>query len=322
MKRRAFMDTPAASAWPLNSLLFVPAHRVDWIDKALRTGVDGVVLDLEDSVPVERKAHARASIATSVAKLRQAGVAAIVRLNPLGSETEGEVASVVCEGLTAVMLPKASSAAEIRALHDMLSYREGCCGIERCSVAILPLPETAEGLADARQLAQASERVAGIVSSISGPVSGDIAEAFGFNASLEGLEQLYMNSKLVLDSRAGGAPFPICGVFGVPQTDLEAVSAMIRRARDLGYTGVPVMHPTHVQCVRDAFRPTEAQYTDALGLLEAFANAERQGQAAVSYRGSMIDYAMLPKARQIIARYLRYLEGRKPSGPAPSEQTN
>jgi citrate lyase subunit beta / citryl-CoA lyase len=270
-----------------------------------------VVLDIEDSMPLEERPRARGLLAEEITELHAAAVGAVVRINPFGPETEVEVAAATVAGLTALMLPKASTPAEVQALHDLLSYHEGRAGLPRGGVGILPLPETAQGLHDAHLLAKASPRVKGIVGVISGPVTADVARAFGFRASLAGTEQLYMNSKLVLDSRAAGAPFPIAGVFGVPVTDLAATEGLIRRARDLGYSGVCVMHPSHVALASAVFRPTSEEVAYFTGLLAAFEAAERRGLGAVTYQGAMVDYAMLPLAREVVeeARRLGMLGG-------------
>lgn len=286
--------------WPLRSLLFVPAHRRDWVAKAIRQSPGAVVLDIEDSVPVEERPRARGLLAEEIAELRAAAVGAVVRINPFGEDTGTEIAAATVAGLTAVMLPKATSAEEVRAVHDLLSYHEGRAGLPHGEVAILPLPETALGLHDAHLLAKASPRVKGIVGVISGPVTADVARAFGFRPSLGGSEQLFMNSKLVLDSRAGGAPYPIAGVFGVPLGDLAATEGLIRRARDLGYSGVCVMHPSHVALANSVFRPTAEEVAYFSGLLAVFEDAERNGLGAVRYEGAMIDYAMLPLAREVV----------------------
>jgi citrate lyase subunit beta/citryl-CoA lyase len=161
------------------------------------------------------------------------------------------------------------------------------------------LSETAQGRHDAHLLAKASPRVRGIVGAVSGPVTADIARAFGFRASLTGTEQLFMNSKLVLDSRAAGAAYPIAAMFGVPIEDLAATELM-QRARYLGYSGVCVMHPSHVALAKTVFRPTAEEVAYFTGLLTAFDEAERRGLGAVSYRGAMVDYALLPRAREIV----------------------
>lgn len=291
--------------WPIRSALFVPAHRRDWVGKALRVSPGAVVLDIEDSVPPEHKPAAMRHLKDEIAELRAAGVAALVRINPLGERSADEVAAAAAEGCTAIVLPKAASVAEIRTLHDLLSYAEGRAGIGHGSIGIVPLPETAEGMYAARDLAAASPRVKGIHGALSGPVSGDFARAFGFRATVDGIEQLYLGSKLVLDSRAGGAMYPIAGIFGTPQDDLGAVERLIRRARDLGYSGVAVMHPTHVPIANAVFCPTPEEVGYFQGLLAAFQAAEKSGAGAVSYRGAMVDYAMLPLAREVLAEAQR-----------------
>jgi citrate lyase subunit beta/citryl-CoA lyase len=155
-------------------------------------------------------------------------------------------------------------------------------------------------------LAKASTRVRGIHGALSGPVSGDFARAFGFRATADGVEQLFLASKLVLDSRAGGAMYPLAGIFGTAQDDLPAVERLIRRARDLGYTGVAVMHPTHVPIANEVFRPTAEEIDYFEGLLKAFEDAEKAGLGAVAYRGAMVDYAMLPLAREVLAEARRH----------------
>jgi citrate lyase subunit beta/citryl-CoA lyase len=148
--------------------------------------------------------------------------------------------------------------------------------------------------------------VRGIHGALSGPVSGDFARAFGFRATSEGVEQLYLASKLVLDSRAAGAMYPIAGIFGTPMDDLAATERLIRRARDIGYTGVAVMHPSHVAIANTVFRPTAEEIAYFEGLLKAFEDAEKSGLGAVKYQGAMVDYAMLPLAREVLAEAGRH----------------
>jgi citrate lyase subunit beta / citryl-CoA lyase len=291
--------------WPIRSALFVPAHRRDWVGKAIRVSPGAVVLDIEDSVPPQFKAQAMGVLKEEIAELRAAGVGAFVRVQPLYDGTPAEIEAAVADGLTAIVLPKVAHPSEIARVADLLSYFEGRAGVAHGEVGILPLPETAEGMHCARDLAKASARVRGIHGALSGPVSGDFARAFGFRATSEGMEQLYLGSKLVLDSRAGGAMYPIAGIFGTAQDDLAAVERLIRRARDLGYTGVAVMHPSHVAVANAVYRPTPEEVGYFEGLLAAFEAAEKAGLGAVSYQGAMVDYAMLPLAREVLAEAKR-----------------
>jgi citrate lyase subunit beta/citryl-CoA lyase len=291
--------------WPIRSALFVPAHRRDWVAKAIRVSPGAAVLDIEDSVPPQFKPQAMDNLKSEIHELRDAGVGAFVRIQPLHDGTGAEIAAAVTDGLTAIVMPKVAVPDEIRRVHDLLSYAEGAANMPLGTVGILPLPETALGMYDAYNLAKASPRVRGIHGAISGPVSGDFARAFGFRATSGGEEQLYLASKLVLDSRAGGAPYPLAGIFGTAATDLEAVERLIRKARDVGYTGVAVMHPTHVAIANAVFRPTAEEVEYFTGLLAAFEAAEKAGLGAVSYQGAMVDYAMLPLAHEVLAEAAR-----------------
>jgi citrate lyase subunit beta / citryl-CoA lyase len=291
--------------WPIRSALFVPAHRRDWVAKAIRVSPGAVVLDIEDSVPPQFKPQAMEQLKSEIHELRDAGVGAFVRIQPLYDGTAAEIAAAVTDGLTAIVLPKVAMPDEIRRLHDLLSYAEGRADVAHGSVGIVPLPETAQGMYDAYHLAKASTRVRGIHGALSGPVSGDFARAFGFRATTDGSEQLYLASKLVLDSRAGGAMWPMAGIFGTAQDDLPAVERLIRKARDLGYAGVAVMHPSHVAIANAVYRPTAEEVAYFTGLLQAFDAAEKAGLGAVSYQGAMVDYAMLPLAREVIAEAAR-----------------
>ena len=126
--------------WPIRSALFVPAHRRDWVAKAIRVSPGAAVLDIEDSVPPQFKPQAMDILKSEIQELRDAGVGAFVRIQPLHDGTEAEVAAAVTEGLTAIVLPKVATPDEIRRLHDLLSYAEGRANVAHGSVGILPLP--------------------------------------------------------------------------------------------------------------------------------------------------------------------------------------
>ncbi len=286
--------------WPLRSMLYVPAHRRDWVGKAIRVMPDAVILDVEDSVPPDNKPAARNYLKDEIAELRAAGVAPFVRVNAIGEGTEEDVAAAMCGGLAGVKLPKAGTPEQIRELHDLLTYHEGRMGVPRGTVSILPIPETTEGLYRMNELAKASPRVQSLCGAISGEVGGDIARAFGFRPTLGGLEQLYLASKTVLDSRAGGAPYPIAGIFGMDMNNMAVVEDAIRRAKEIGFSGVAVMHPLHVAIANRVMRPSAEEIEYFRGMLEAFKEAESKGLGAISYRGAMVDYAMLPVARLIV----------------------
>ncbi len=285
--------------WPLRSMLLIPGLKLDWVQKASRHGPDAVLLDIADSAPPNLKSEARALARQGVSVLHAAGIPAFVNVNAWAQGGRDDVLAIVTTGLNGVMLNKVRSTEEIRELDMAISYAEGAAGLPFGSVAIIILPETAEGLWAARDLAAASKRVKSLIG-ICGPFEGDISRAVGYRPSIEGTESLYLASKIVLDCRAGGAPYPLAGVLGSKLDDLETVKMLVRRGRALGYTGAVVAYPSHVRIVHEVYAPTEDEIEHHTGLLEAMRDAEKRGIGAVQYRGEMIDYASIPHAKEVL----------------------
>lgn len=291
--------------WPIRTMLFIPAHKLDWVRRVDRYQPDAVVIDLEDAVPPALKREARAMAREAIGILKQKGIAAFVRINALTQGGADEVPEIATDGFTGVMLPKADRVEEIRELDRLLCHAEGKAGLPLDSVAIMPLPETAAGLWAARDLAAASRRCRGIIGVVGGPISGDVARAMGFLPTLEGSEQLFLASKLVLDSRAGGAPYPMGSLIGTPLDDHQAIRMLAKRARALGYSGAVLIHPSHVAIATEVFTPTSEEVDYCVGLIDAMRTAEQRGDGAVAYRGVMVDYAMLPHAQAVVREAAR-----------------
>ncbi|MEX3764890.1 CoA ester lyase [Paraburkholderia phenoliruptrix] len=287
--------------WPLRSLLFIPAHKVDWARKVARHRPDAVVLDLEDAVPPHIKADARAGVSAVFEELHQNDIGTFVRINALEEGGDLDLSAIVHEHLDGVMLPKADSVDQVRELDSLLTYYEGRAGLPKGVLSILILPETATGMHDARQLAAASPRVKGITGAVLGTgAAGDFATALGIWPSQSGVEQNYIVSKLSLDSRAAGAMYPIAVVNGVQIDDLPTVKELALRAKVSGYTGVLVIHPTHLAVVHEVFTPTDEEVRYYQGILDAMNETEQKGNGAVRFGGEMIDYAMIARAKQFL----------------------
>ncbi len=294
------------SPWPLRSLLFIPAHRIDWVRKVAASHTDAVILDLEDSVPTGQKSQARALIAEEIALLRMNGIVPFVRINGIGHGCETDLASSVVPGLAGVMLPKTDSPLDIQTLDQLLFAAEASAKMEAGTVGIIPLPETAKGMWLAYEIAAASKRVSGLITAVSGPVSGDVSRAFGFEPSEEGSEQLFLQSRIILASRAAGANYPIGTLMGTGLGDLAGVERLASRARRLGFSGAVLIHPSHVAIANRVFRPSEEEVGYSRGLIDAISAGEANGAGAVSYRGMMVDAAMVPTAISVLEADARY----------------
>jgi citrate lyase subunit beta/citryl-CoA lyase len=282
---------------PYRALLFVPGSRPELVPKALRTGADALVLDLEDAVAENAKAGARDLVAETLGETQ--GAAVFVRINGLGTpHWEDDLRAVVRPGLTGVAVPKLETREEVAHVDALLGKLERAAGLDEGTVDVQPLLETARGIHDAHAVLSASKRIRSYFGGFAR--DGDVSHSLGARWTREGNESLYVRSKLLLDGRAAGVPFPISGTWAdVP--DLDGLAAFARQNRDLGYTGMYVIHPSHVDTVTKAFTPTDEELAWFGRVVDALDEAERAGTGAVTIDGVMIDKAMATRARAVLS---------------------
>ncbi|MCB2191798.1 MAG: CoA ester lyase [Deltaproteobacteria bacterium] len=281
---------------PLRSMLFVPGHKPSWVEKAWKAGPDALILDMEDAVPLASKDQARQSVrqALDQAEPRQFYC---VRVNSLAAGMlDEDLEAVVHPNLSAVMLPKVYRPEDLTEVDQALGKLEQERGMALGTITTPLLLETAQGMRHAYEITVANHRVNAILMS-AGP-GGDAARSIGYQWSKQGIETLYLRSKIVLDARAAGVTPLINSWYDV--ADLEGLAADARLNRSLGYAGMALIHPSHVSVVNEIFSPTEQEVAFYKGLLAAFEEAEKQGHAAVVYEGDMVDYAMAQTAREFL----------------------
>ncbi|MGE3539466.1 MAG: CoA ester lyase [Candidatus Tectimicrobiota bacterium] len=283
------------------SVLFVPGNRPDWMDKAPQYGPDALILDLEDAVPIAEKTQTRPLVRAAIERLHARGVPVIVRVNGLDTGLTGEdVEAIVTTGLVAVAVPKLERPEEILKVDAWIELFERKAGLPLGTVEIMALPETARGILQAPQLVTACARVGNIVGG-PGLRAGDIARAIGYKWTREGLETLYMASHILLAARAAGIQYPMA-VGPLDIHDRDIVRAHLQRAREIGYKGALLIHPSAIAMANDIFAPTPEELEWNKGVLRAMAAAERDGRAAVTYDGMMIDYAHVRNALDVLAQ--------------------
>ncbi|WP_236796221.1 CoA ester lyase [Amycolatopsis sp. GM8] len=249
------------------ALLFVPGDRPDRFDKAVASGADGVIVDLEDAVADADKDAARSQVDEWLSR----GGEALVRINGSGTpQFEADLELVAKHGCP-VVLPKAE---DPRVL----------AGIE---VPLVPILETALGIEAAMALC-AVKNVARVAFG-----SVDLATQLGVRHDDE-LALGYARSRLVLASTANGIAPPIDGV----TTTLDEESALIadiQHARRLGFGAKLCIHPKQVPVVRKGFLPTEEELRWARQVLTA-------GASASAVDGQMVDRPVLERARRLLAQ--------------------
>jgi len=268
------------------------------MQKAVDYGADLLVLDLEDSVPIQEKMDARAMVQDALTFLKKNGQRCTVRINGFASGlTLGDLEGIICPELESVAVPKIETIDDMKQIDRILRDLEVQQGIELETIKTPLNLETAKAIRYAYDIAISSPRITDIVLA-AGP-GGDASRSVGYIWSKEGRETLYLRSKIVLDARAAGIQYPMISSWWNIK-DLSGLERDARSNRQLGFRGQAVIHPSHIPIVNKVYSPTAEEIEYCKGLIAAMVKAEKKGTAAVVYKGEMIDYAMLQTAKELI----------------------
>lgn len=270
----------------LRSILFVPGDRDDRFAKALGSGADAVVFDLEDAVAADRKPVARDLVARLLSSPRGAAdPARLVRVNSTDSGLlDADLRALEGLALDAVVLPKAM-AADLAALPAWVP-------------PVLAIVETARGLRGAPELA-ASPRVLALALG-----SVDLGAELGLEPRRDGQELLLARSALVVDCAVALLRAPIDSVY-TSLADLDGLAAETELGRSLGMGGKLCVHPSQVPVVNAAFTPSAERVAWARAIVHAYEAAVARGSGVVSVNGQMIDAPVVVRARSILAAATR-----------------
>jgi len=277
------MNNPNSRLANARSILFVPGNRPERFEKALRSGADAVVLDLEDAVPLSEKLAAREAIAKAWPALRLLGVPTMVRINaveqPIGQEDLRWLAGL--EGLDGVMVPKVESAEGLEIVRKHLP-----------SVPILPLIESAAGYDALSDIGG----VNGVLRLVVGHI--DFMVDCGLQCGDDQSELSSLRFAVAMTTRLRRLAPAVDGVTAEVD-DEDRLRADTHRAVRFGFGGKLCIHPRQIAVVHESLTPTAAEVAWARRVVEADAAAEG---AAVQLDGRMVDVPVVLQARRTLAR--------------------
>lgn len=260
--------------------LFVPGNRPERFDKALASGADAVIFDLEDAVSPHDKDLARADVREWMERHRDAAPRVVVRINDDTTPWfDADLELLRQIDAPFAMLPKAEGPEQIDAVRAALSPQ----GL------VLPLIETARGVynLDAVAATPGVQRL----------TFGTLDYAVDLDLSGDERGFLYPAARIALASRCAGLAAPVAGV--TPAIDDEKrLLADLAFGRALGFGAKLCIHPRQVAVVRDAFVPTAAEIDWAKRVLAATEDAD----GAVQVDGRMVDRPVVLKAKAILER--------------------
>ena len=289
----------------LRSWMFVPGDRQRMIDKAMDLTIDAMMMDIEDGVAPDEKDNARRQIAAAMDAIapRLAAdpnlrtPARYARVNIVGSEwLRQDLETIVRPGLEGLVVPKVDHPEQVTALEDMLNRLEPARKVPAASIKLLVAIESPVAILNAYRIATASTRIMGLTFG-----AEDYCCAMGMPLRREGeaIDLIYARSAIANAAAAANVQ-SVDGVW-TDLKDPEGLRRFAKQARRLGMSGMSLIHPTQIDDVNAAFTPTAEDIQYARDVLQAFDEARARGEGAIAFRGRLLDFPIVDRARQTVA---------------------
>jgi citrate lyase subunit beta / citryl-CoA lyase len=284
-------------AW--RSLLFVPVVREKFVASAHTRGADGIILDLEDSVPEAAKERARGLVPTAAREVGKGGADVLVRINRPWHQAFRDVEAAVGPGVMALVCPKVESPEHLRVIAEMLDWQEAARGLPMGHTRLVALIETAEAYFRAREIAKATPRLVAISLG---------AEDFALSVGMEPVAETLQAPKqtVIIAARAAGIiPLGFMGTVA-DFKDTERFREVVRRSRKFGFAAASCIHPSAVRVLNEEYGVSPAAADQARRIIAAYDEAIARGIGAVTFEGKMIDVPVVERAKAVLALAKRF----------------
>jgi citrate lyase subunit beta/citryl-CoA lyase len=286
----------------MRSFLFVPADSARKLDKAMSSGADALIVDLEDSIALDGKAHAREAAAQFV---KDAAASAsrpylMVRVNGLDTGlTDADLDAIAPAKPDAIMLPKAEGGAAIIHADAKLAVREAQNNLVDGHIKILPIAtETAAALFMVGTFAGSSARLIGMTWG-----AEDLSAELGARANRDAQGRFLDPYRLARSLCLAGAAAAGLPAIDTVYVDFRNEAGFRRECEDAcrdGFVGKMAIHPAQVPIINAVFTPSAEAIAHAQSVVTAFAAAP--GAGVVGIGGVMYDRPHLARAKQLLAR--------------------
>jgi citrate lyase beta subunit len=301
------MDRPSRLR---RSILSVPANRDKLVAKAFTLEADGIMLDLEDSIPVDEKEEARVRVVEIFRGRDWGRRLRAYRMNGMDTPWAYRDLIDVCEAvgdrLDVVVVPKVNDAGEIKTLDWLLGQIEARKGLGR-RIGIEASIETAAGMLRVGEIAFSSPRLEALVFGIADYAASVTMPTHGISGHGEGQEEYpghrfhFALSRMVMAAKAAGL-----AAIDAPYGDFQDEAGLRRSARlgaALGLDGKWAIHPNQLAVINETFTPSAADVERSQRILQAYREAQREGRGTLAIDGKMVDGASIRLAETICLQW-------------------
>ena len=278
----------------LRSMLFVPAYNEKFLNKAITCEADAIIFDMEDAVPKAKRPEARETLARFLESGVFRGKQLFIRVNELGTDDLPEDLKLITDDqIKGIVVPKINNSGNIKAFEALLDFVENREKLERGSLKLLPLIETAEAVLHVNDIAGSSDRNIALL------FGGEdyLDSVYGTNDCPRRAFEM-PRTMIIMAARTHGI-LPI----DTPYLDVKNEEGFVEEeslALSMGFAGCLIVNPIQISWCNRVFSPSEEEIEKAKAMIEAVNKIEAAGGSIAMLNGKMIGPPMLKRAKKVL----------------------
>ncbi len=273
------------------SRLYLPGNKPSMMLNAGIHKPNGIILDLEDSVALEKKQEARFLIRNVLRGINFYGTERMVRINQ-GERGLEDLNYVVPHNVNLILLPKVETINQIKEVENKITNikQNTKSAINKDKeIYLMPIIESALGVENAYQIATSSKNIVAMAIGLE-----DFTADIGVQRTKEAKESLYARTRLVNACKAAKLQ-AIDSVFS-DVADEQGLRNNIKESSSLGFEGMGCIHPRQIPVIHEEFAPKKEEIVKAIKIVKAFDEATKKGLGVVAIGSKMIDPPVVKRA--------------------------
>lgn len=273
------------------SRLYLPGNSPSLMLNAGIHKPDGIILDLEDAVAVDKKYEARFLVRNALRSIDFYGAERMVRINQIPAGLD-DLESIIPHNVNLILVPKCEEADQIILLNSKIEEIKKKHSLEG-NIWLMPIIESAKGVMNAYQIATSANNIVALAIGLE-----DYTADLGTRRTNEATESFFARSVVVNACRAAGIQ-PIDSVFS-DVGDMEGLKENVIKSKALGFDGMGCIHPRQIRVIHEYFAPDVKEIDKAKKIVIAFEDATAKGLGVVSLGTKMIDPPVVKRAQKTI----------------------
>ncbi len=293
MEKKYYFDKPYIKYKLRRTQLYIPGNNPYFMKNIPNLKADGIILDLEDSVPLEEKESARTLVKHALKKINFGKAEKMVKINTLDICGVEDIEEIIESKPDILLIPKCETEYDVKKVLEHVESGEKKYQLKPNQIKLVPIIETAKGVENSYSIATATNRVIMLAFGAENYTASMGIKKTDFENELEYARKVIVNTAKSIGIQASDTVYSNIN-------DIDGLRKSTEKIRAMGFDGKCVIHPSQIDIIHNVFMPNEKEIENSKEIIEIYNKSKDQGSGIMKYKGKMINMPVVIRAMRVL----------------------